>query len=547
MYELSVALRYLYPRWRQLSSALIALLSIAVIALIVWLVVVFFSVTRGLEKSWTQKLLAVTAPVRVIPTQEYYRSYYHLIDGVSLASDFTTKSLTEKWHTDLSDPYDPASDEELPTDWPEPFLNDDGSLKDLVKELFSIIDRVKGDQILHVAEYQIASADIELFLHRPQPSEEGSMPLLSPSTINQQLFITNFDAKNPSLSYAAQPLSEGELCRFASRCGRQKQQEAIKEFVSSDSLAFLKEKQAVRWQLNEAMPFENQIALLRALYPEKAPVLLPKAFADAGACFGDVALLHYHLPTATAMQRGQSECIIAGFYDPGILPLGGKFALADPDLVSSLKASQELAFNDLNSGLSVHLKSPNAALQVEQKLNQAFKEAALDRFFKVETFHNYPLASDFIQQLHSERNLFSLVASIVILIACSNILSMLIILVNDKKQEVGILKAMGASSKSIALIFGLCGVTLGTIGSVLGIAFALLTLAYIDELVAFLGHLQGHQLLNPLFYGTSLPNEVSGSAMFFVVATTAFISLLAGIVPALKACWMKPSALLKGQ
>ena len=71
MFELSVATKYLIPKWRQLSVSIISLISIAVIAVVVWLIVVFFSVTYGLEKSWIHKLVALTAPVRITPTEEY--------------------------------------------------------------------------------------------------------------------------------------------------------------------------------------------------------------------------------------------------------------------------------------------------------------------------------------------------------------------------------------------------------------------------------------------------------------------------------------------
>ncbi|MCP5507549.1 MAG: ABC transporter permease, partial [Chlamydiales bacterium] len=86
MFELSVALKYLTPRWKQLSVSIISLISILVISLVVWLIVVFFSVAYGLEKGWTHKLIAMTAPVRITPTEDYYHSYYYQIDSISANS-----------------------------------------------------------------------------------------------------------------------------------------------------------------------------------------------------------------------------------------------------------------------------------------------------------------------------------------------------------------------------------------------------------------------------------------------------------------------------
>jgi lipoprotein-releasing system permease protein len=124
---------------------------------------------------------------------------------------------------------------------------------------------------------------------------------------------------------------------------------------------------------------------------------------------------------------------------------------------------------------------------------------------------------------------------------------MLIILVNDKKLEIGILRSMGATSASIAAIFGICGMVMGAIGSLTGILAALLTLRYVNELVGFMSRLQGHDLFNPLFYGATLPTELSLEALMFVLMTTVAISLLAGIVPAFKASMMRPSAILRAE
>ena len=58
---------------------------------------------------------------------------------------------------------------------------------------------------------------------------------------------------------------------------------------------------------------------------------------------------------------------------------------------------------------------------------------------------------------------------VVLLVACCNIISLLILLVNDKKKEIGILQAMGATKKSIALIFGLSGALIGLVDDLLEI------------------------------------------------------------------------------
>ena len=85
--------------------------------------------TNGLEKSWIVKLTALTAPVRITPTDAYYNSYFYQIDKVSEEAGYSTKTIREKLESSLSDPYNPEIDQELPPTFPSPDLNEDGILK----------------------------------------------------------------------------------------------------------------------------------------------------------------------------------------------------------------------------------------------------------------------------------------------------------------------------------------------------------------------------------------------------------------------------------
>src|SRR5689334_13586771 len=127
-FELTVALKYLIPKWRQLSVSIISLISVLVISLVVWLVVLFLSVTEGIERKWIEELVALNAPLRMTPTEAYYESYYYLIDGVSLDANYSTKTIAEKLSAGQTDPYDPRVDQELAYDFPAPDRYEDGQL-----------------------------------------------------------------------------------------------------------------------------------------------------------------------------------------------------------------------------------------------------------------------------------------------------------------------------------------------------------------------------------------------------------------------------------
>ncbi|HAB98569.1 MAG TPA: hypothetical protein DCE71_01950 [Parachlamydiales bacterium] len=68
MFEWQIALKYLIPKRKSLSTALISMMSVFVISLVVWLVLVFLSVTKGIEQNWLNKLTSLYAPLRISPT-----------------------------------------------------------------------------------------------------------------------------------------------------------------------------------------------------------------------------------------------------------------------------------------------------------------------------------------------------------------------------------------------------------------------------------------------------------------------------------------------
>lgn len=699
MFELSVAYKYLIPRWRQLSVSIISLVSTLVIALVVWLIVVFFSVKDGLESSWIEKITALTAPVRLVPTEKYYHSYYYLADTISAHSDYTAKTISEKLLALKTDPYDPLNDEEMPLEWQSPDRDQEGKLKDLVKLAFLAATSLRDIEGLQATDFETTAANLRLRLLRNlQDMDKQSQQFLEHASL-----LGSFDADTASMAKALIEPSATDFNNLLHMQGISSDNikeetpttvhtfernellnhlqnffQAIKilslktppqgwrlpqEFLTNTELqaaAVFKDNKLVRmivpavkdraaflvnqlknegWTATQVLlkidqegnvegnilggeefkqvapwsmitlegnfefkaeliessiksvksiknllfeisgniqdyPLNGKIALDRleiaqakikdnssnafmaTTYPKGIhmpqttsgePILLPKSFKESGALIGDQGYLSYFSPTPSTIQEQRIPVFIAGFYDPGIIPIGGKYILADRNLPALIRASYNQENTHFSNGINVRFKNIGDASKVKAELEKAFQKAEIAPYWKIETYHEYEFSKDIIQQLQSEKNLFSLISLVIIIVACSNIISMLIILVNDKKLEIGILRSMGATSASIATIFGICGMVMGTIGSLVGILAAVLTLRYVNELVSLMSRLQGHDLFNPIFYGTTLPTELSLEALMFVIMTTVAISLFAGIVPAFKASMMRPSAILRAE
>lgn len=279
------------------------------------------------------------------------------------------------------------------------------------------------------------------------------------------------------------------------------------------------------------------------------PIFLARTFQDNGVVIGDRGYLSYPSMTASGLQEQRFSTYVAGFYDGGIMSMSNKYILVPSKVTASINASGSPYSVDrqLSNGITLWFSSLSDAEKIKKELQETFKAEGIDSYWKISTFREYDFAKDLLQQFQSDKYLFTLIGMIVLIVACSNIISMLIILVQNKRKEIGILQAMGAQKRSIALIFGICGTFIGILSSLIGITLALFTLNNIDLVVKLLSALQGHEAFNALFFGRSLPNEISREALYFVLITTPIISLLAGLIPAIKACRLRPSQILRSE
>jgi lipoprotein-releasing system permease protein len=230
-----------------------------------------------------------------------------------------------------------------------------------------------------------------------------------------------------------------------------------------------------------------------------------------------------------------------------MIPLGNKLIFADKKITSILRGHTAVTDPMLGNGINIWLEHLADAEAFKEDLIKSLKARGIDHFWNVQSYHDYELTRPIIEQLKSDKHLFTLIALIILVVACSNIISMLILLVNDKKKEIGILQSMGASPARIACIFGLCGFATGLISCIIGVSAAILTLKHLQSLIALLSFLQGRDAFQAAFYGSALPNQLSYPVMSLVLIATLLISLLAGIIPAIKASKIRPSDILRSE
>ncbi|PCI78761.1 hypothetical protein COB21_00235 [Candidatus Aerophobetes bacterium] len=279
------------------------------------------------------------------------------------------------------------------------------------------------------------------------------------------------------------------------------------------------------------------------------PLVAPKGWKDKGYLFGDKGYLSYFATTLSSPQEQQLPFYIAGFYDPGISAVSSKSLLLPKPVVASISSTTEDSFYSSLStnGFNIFFSDNKLTEQITQDLKKAFSEQGILPYFTFVPYYEYEFVKDLLQQFKSDQYLFSIVSLIILIVASTNVISMLVVMVNDRKKEIAILQSLGASKRSIGIIFTLVGGCIGLISTLIGVALAYLTLENLDSIIMLLSRLQGHDIFNEMFYGKSLSTTLSPNALKLALIATPLLSLIAGIIPALIACRVNPSKALKAE
>jgi lipoprotein-releasing system permease protein len=194
--------------------------------------------------------------------------------------------------------------------------------------------------------------------------------------------------------------------------------------------------------------------------------------------------------------------------------------------ISIEEAQRLFGLHEAATGLQLRVVDPYTSSSIADALEDSlgFPFRALDWQAK-----NYTL----IKWMAYEKVLVGLALGIIIIIAAFNIISSLVMAVNDKVREIGILRAMGSTRRGILRIFMLEGMLIGVSGSIAGTILGLLSY-WLQKTFGII------QLPGDVYFVTVLPVDLQFSDVAAVLLLTNFLCGIATILPAMKAARHDP-------
>ena len=154
--------------------------------------------------------------------------------------------------------------------------------------------------------------------------------------------------------------------------------------------------------------------------------------------------------------------------------------------------------------------------------------------------------SNLFSAIQLEKRVMSIILTLIIAVAAFNIVSTLVMGVTEKKSDIAILRTLGASQKSILIIFMGQGALTGIIGTFFGILFGVLIALNIDIIVPFIENIFGIEFLSKdIYYISEVPSQILLNDIFYICFMGLLLSFIASIYPSFKASKIEPAVALK--
>jgi lipoprotein-releasing system permease protein len=219
---------------------------------------------------------------------------------------------------------------------------------------------------------------------------------------------------------------------------------------------------------------------------------------------------------------------VTGIFETGLAEVDGGLSYI------SLESSQKLfKMQDKVNGVYVMLSSIKHTDDVKFMLNE-----------KLEYPKNAVSWKDMHKNLYAwmeiEKMMMGTILSLIVIIAAFNILSSLIMIVMEKKQEVGILMAMGATKALIMRLFMIQGMIIGIIGTILGIiiglSVSLIQLKY--KIVSLPGD---------IYFINAMPVQIIAGDVILIGTVALTLTFLSTIYPSRQAGRMAPAQIIRDE
>jgi lipoprotein-releasing system permease protein len=226
--------------------------------------------------------------------------------------------------------------------------------------------------------------------------------------------------------------------------------------------------------------------------------------------------------------------VVSGIFEIGDPDFDGRLAFIDLRQAAAIAATDgapaglRLKFNDI-------FAAPSGAQRIAKALGGNFVVSDW-------TIEN----ASYFRAVGIEKTMMSLILMLIVAVAAFNIVAALVMVVNEKRTDIAILRTLGISPRAVVGVFVTQGVMIGWFGALLGLVLGL-TLAFnVGNIVPVIEHIMGVRIFDPAVYViTEVPSEVQWPQVMWITGTALVLTVLATIYPSIRGAATPPAEALR--
>ncbi len=263
----------------------------------------------------------------------------------------------------------------------------------------------------------------------------------------------------------------------------------------------------------------------------KPPIVLGKALANSlSASIGEeiVVVSPFGKKGPFGFTPKMKKFEVAGVFDTGMYEYNNSLAYVNlQDIQDFMKMGDNI------SGFSVKVKNFDNAGEIAEKIENklGFPFWARDWL---------SMNQNLFSALKLEKAAMFVILTLIIVVASFNVISLITMTVKDKKRDIAIIRAMGASEKLVKNIFIKQGLYIGIVGTVFGniIAYVICFVLKRYKLI---------ELPADVYYMDSIPIKIVPEVFLLVTVCAIVITFISSIIPARQAAKMDPIEALRNE
>jgi lipoprotein-releasing system permease protein len=226
---------------------------------------------------------------------------------------------------------------------------------------------------------------------------------------------------------------------------------------------------------------------------------------------------------------------VTGVFEVGLQDTDASLALVSLADAAGLAGSAEVA----PAGLRVRFDDVMAAPGRVGELRAAAGDGLEVRDWSQEH-------SAYFRAIRIEKTMMSLILLLVVAVAAFNIVAALVMVVNEKRSDIAILRTLGVTPRGIVGVFLTQGLVIGTIGTLLGLVLGVVVAANVGTIVPVLEQAFGFHVMDPsVYYITRIPSELRAAQIATITGVAFVLTVVATIYPAVRGAATQPAEALR--